>query len=616
MHFLNPYMLLTLAAIPILILIHILKPKPRPVEVTNLLFWQEALKERNSRMTVARLKKNLPLLLQILIVLLAALALAEPTWTNMSTYKGNMILVIDTSASMQTRIGSGTRFDLARKKAFELIKQRDSNQKLLIVEAGPQAVLKTGFLGSSRQAEDLVKKLAPSDAAARLEPAVYLALAFVDPAAEDRVYLMTDGAGDDISALVKNHPKIRPIIVGGGEHNVGITKFEFRQQVDGNNQYEFMVEVKNFDPLPRACSIRLAIDNVILFDQPTRFEAREKKLLILPYAGVIAGIATAALNIDDDFAVDNQAYLSLNRAKDIWVLLVSKGNPFLEKLLAAYPNFRVNSVKEIIPSSWQEQTARHDIVIIDRLDFPQTERGNFLLIDSYSPAIPVLKTGDVRLFRNLIWDRTNPLMADVDLSGLIVAQGTRLEADKRVKPVVTSDQGGLMYTFEEGGLRSVLLSFDITRSDLPLKVAFPVMMSNIFNWLNPHKLEFSILQTRAGEPFDIFLNPQTDTFYTRAPHEKWEKQHAAGNPFRYAGTRRVGIYTVSENNRQHYFTVNLCDESESDIAPKSLYPESGRAAPSRLAPKISVQRPVWAVFILAVCALLVAEWYLWLKIKY
>lgn len=608
-------MLLTLTAIPILILIHILRPKPRPVEVTTLLFWQEALRERNSRMTFERLIKNLPLLLQILIVLLAALALAKPNWTHLSAQKGNLILVMDTSASMQTRSGAGTRFDLAKEKALELIEQREPNQKIMIVEAGRQAVLKTGFTDSSSRAANLVRSLAPSDAAAGLEPAVYLALSFVDPAAEDLVYLVTDGAAPDIAGLVKNHPKIRPIIVGEGGRNVGITKFEFRQQIDRSDQYEFMLEAKNFDRSPQACSIRLSLDNVILFDEPTRFEAREKKLLILPYAGVIGGIAKAMLDIDDDFAVDNQAYLSLNTAKDIWVLLVSPGNPFLEKLLAAYPNFHVNSVKEIMPSSWQEQTARHDIVIVDRLDFPPTQRGNFLLIDSYSPSIPVLKTGAVRLPRNPVWDRANPLMADVDLSGLIVEQSSRLEAGKRVTPVVTSDHTGLMYKFEAGGLRAVLLSFDITRSDLPFKVAFPVMMSNIFNWLNPHKLEFSILQTRAGEPFDIYLSPQTDIFYTRAPYEKWQKQQAAASPFRYTGTRRVGIYTVSENDRQRYFTVNLADESESDIAPQSSPLVSDRPALEPFSKEIDVQQPLWTAFIIAVGALLMVEWYFWLRLR-
>jgi hypothetical protein len=608
-------MLLTLGIIPILILIHTLKPKPRRVDVTNLFLWNEVLKERSHNVSFERLKRNLPLLLQILIAVLAALALAKPTWTYLTAKKGNLVLVIDTSASMKTRSGSGMRFDLARQKALELIEKRDQGQKILIVAAGNKSVVKTGFIDNSSQAQDLVKKLQPSDAAANLEPAIYLALSFVDPAKEDLLYLITDGAGKDFSALVKNHPKIRPIIISGGEHNIGITKFEFRQQVDHSDQYEFMLETKNFNFSPVECSIRLSIDRVVLFESVIRFEAQEKKMLIIPYSGLINGIARATLKIDDDFIVDNQAYLSLNAAKEIWVLLVSKGNHFLEKLLAAYPNFRVNSVKEIIPSSWPEQTARHDIVIVDRMDFPETDRGNFLLIDSYSPSIPLFKTGRVRLPEILAWNRKSPLMANVNLSGLIVEEGTKLRADKQLQPVIESARAGLMYAFEENGLRVVLIGFDITRSDLPLKVAFPVMMSNIFNWLNPHKLEFSILQTQAGEAFDIHLNPQTDTIYTRAPHEKWEKHRVKMNPFRYKNTGKVGIYTIAENGKERYFTVNLADESESDINSISLEHLPDQSEPHLVSEEFSSQQPFWMLFIIIGCALLMIEWYSWLKIR-
>ena len=608
-------MLLTLGIIPILLIIHTLKPKPRQVDVTNLFLWNEVLKEKSRNLSFERLKRNLPLLLQILIVVLAALALAKPTWTYLTAKKGNMILVIDTSASMQTRSGSGTRFDLARQKALQLIEQRGQGQKILIVEAGNKSVVNTGFIDNSSQAQDLVNKLQPSDAAADLEPAIYLALSFVDPAKEDLLYLITDGAGQDISALIKNQPKIRPLIVSGGEHNVGITKFEFRQQTDHSDRYEFMLEIKNFNLIPIESSIRLSIDRVALFEKAITFEAQEKKLLIIPYSGLINGIARATLEIDDDFKVDNQAYLSLNSAKEIWVLLVSKGNHFLEKLLAAYPNFRVNSVKEIIPSSWPEQAARHDIVIVDRMDFPETDRGNFLLIDAYSPSIPVFRTGQVRLPEILAWNRKSPLMANVNPSGLIVEEGTKLQADRRLQPVIESAQTGLMYAIEKNELRAVLIGFDFTRSDLPFKVAFPVMMSNIFNWLNPHKLEFSILQTQAGEAFDIYLNPRTDTLYTRAPDEKWEKHPVKMNPFRYKNTGRVGIYTVAENGKERYFTVNLADESESDTNPVSLEHIPDQTEASLGSEEISAQQPLWMFFILLGCALLMIEWYAWLKIR-
>jgi hypothetical protein len=615
MQFLNPYMLLTLTAIPVLIIIHTLKPKPRPVDVTNLFLWNEVLKERSYNLSFERLKKTLPLILQILIVILAALALARPTWTYWTAQKGNLVLVIDTSASMKTRSGSGMRFDLARQKAQQLVEERDRAQNVLIVEAGKKPLVKTGFINNTDQAQKLLKKLQPSDAPADLESAIYLALSFIDPAKEDLLYLITDGAGQDLSGLVKSHPKIRPIIISGGEHNVGITKFEFRQHIDRSDHYEFMLEIKNFDLSALECPIRLSIDRVGLFEKAISFEAQEKQVLIVPYSGLINGIARATLEIDDDFTVDNQAYLSLNAAKEIWVLLVSKGNHFLEKLLAAYPNFRVNSVKEIIPTSWPEQTARHDIVIIDRMDFPETARGNFLLIDSYSPSIPLVKTGRVRLPEILTWNRKSPLMADVDLSGLIVEESAQLQTDRQLQPVIDSARTGLMYAFEENGLRAVLLSFDFTRSDLPLKVAFPVMMSNIFNWLNPHKLEFSILQTPAGEAFDIYFNPQTDIIYTRAPFEKWDKHPVKMNPFKYENTGRVGIYTVAENGKERYFTVNLADESESDINSVSLERRPDQTELPSGSEEIAAQQPLWMLFIIMGCALLMIEWYSWLKIK-
>lgn len=613
MHFLNPYMLLTLGVIPILIIIHTLKPKPRPVDVTNLFLWNEVLKERNANLSFDRLKKNLPLILQILIVILTALALAQPTWKFWTAKKGNLVLVIDTSASMKTRTGSGIRFDLARQQALQIVAARDRDQQVLVIEAGKKPRVKSGFLSHTAQAQDLINQLQPSDAPADVESAVYLALSFIDPAQEDLLYLITDGAGRGLADLVKNHPKIRPVIIADGGQNIGITKFEFRQQIDRSDHYEFMLEIKNFDRTPLECSIRLSIDRAVLIERVLEFKAQEKQILIIPYSGLINGIARATLAIDDDFTVDNQAYLSLNAAKEIWVLLVSPGNEFLEKLLAAYPNFKVNSVNEIIPSSWSEQTARHDIVIVDRLDFPATDRGNLLLIDAYSPSIPVLNTGRVRRPEILTWNRHSPLMADVNLSGLIVEESAKLQTGLPLQPVIESDRTGLMYAFEKNGLRAVLLGFDLTRSDLPLKVAFPVMMSNIFNWLNPYRLEFSILQTRPGEAFDIYFKPGTDIIYTRAPQEKWDKHAVKANPFRYRDTDSVGIYTVAENGKERYFTVNLADESESDINSISLANQSVQTEGPRASEEIAARQPLWMFFVIMGCGLLMIEWYAWLK---
>ena len=156
MQFANPLMFLTLSFIPILIFIHALKSKPRQIEVTNLFLWQEVLKERTSHLTLSRLKKNLPLLLQILLVCLAALALANPMRFSFTPQKGDMILIVDSSASMQTRIESPdykTRFDLAQDNSIEIIDNRQGNQKIFIIEAGRAPLVKSGFLEDIAEAK-------------------------------------------------------------------------------------------------------------------------------------------------------------------------------------------------------------------------------------------------------------------------------------------------------------------------------------------------------------------------------------------------------------------------------------------------------------------------------
>ena len=141
------------------------------------------------------------------------------------------------------------------------------------------------------------------------------------------------------------------------------------------------------------------------------------------------------------------------------------------------------------------------------------------------------------------------------------------------------------------------------------------MMSNIFNWLNPHKLEFSVMKTQAGKVFEIFLNPQTNILYTRAPHQEWEKHTVSGNPFRYQNTGRVGVYTISENGKKRYFTVNLTDESESEINFPAYRQQPDRTEGLSISEEISTRQPLWMLFIMMGCALLVIEWYSWLKIR-
>ena len=241
------------------------------------------------------------------------------------------------------------------------------------------------------------------------------------------------------------------------------------------------------------------------------------------------------------------------------------------------------------------------------------ERGNFLLIDAYSPALPFKRTGRQEHPAVLAWDRQHPLMAHVNPDGLIIAAASRIEAQGAVHPVVESAETVLMGTYADAGLRTVWLGFDVAASDLPLRVAFPVMVGNIIDWLVPHKLNFSILRAAPGEPVDLYLSPQTTAVSVRAPHAKWERIEVGTNPLPYANTGRVGVYTLVEDKRPRHFTVNLVAESESDIRSPDLEKLPGRSGPAA-AQAAAARQPLQAWLLAAVLMVLLCEWVVWLKV--
>ncbi|MBW2060904.1 MAG: BatA and WFA domain-containing protein, partial [Deltaproteobacteria bacterium] len=175
MQLLNPSALLVLGLIPILILIHSLKPKPKQVDVTNLFLWRAVLKEKRGGVRIQRVLRNLPLLLQILAVILAAFALARPVWLYTSQIKGDAILVLDSSASMKTLTASGIRFDRAREEALKLIDELPKDSRMLIIEAGSKPFLRSPFSDDKKHLKRIVQSIQPSDAPGRIEKAVYLA---------------------------------------------------------------------------------------------------------------------------------------------------------------------------------------------------------------------------------------------------------------------------------------------------------------------------------------------------------------------------------------------------------------------------------------------------------
>ena len=122
MPFLTPAAFAALSlAIPILLL-YMLRLRRREVEISSTFLWRQVLEDTEANTPWQRLRRNLLLFLQLLILLALVLALARPFITVPTVSAGVIALLVDASASMQADDLEGrTRFDAAMDRARDMV---------------------------------------------------------------------------------------------------------------------------------------------------------------------------------------------------------------------------------------------------------------------------------------------------------------------------------------------------------------------------------------------------------------------------------------------------------------------------------------------------------------
>src|SRR3989344_9105549 len=110
----NSIGLLALLSLIPLIILYLIKPKPREIQVPSLMFFMK-LAGSNIRSSFLRnILRDLLFILQFLAIAFIALTITEPYFTYEKEVVGDKLaIVFDVSASSQVKENGKTRFDLA-----------------------------------------------------------------------------------------------------------------------------------------------------------------------------------------------------------------------------------------------------------------------------------------------------------------------------------------------------------------------------------------------------------------------------------------------------------------------------------------------------------------------
>src|SRR5215510_12835430 len=142
MSFLAPAAFAFAAAIPIVIVFYLLKRKRVVHLVSSTLLWQKFLAETQASAPFQKLRHNWLLVLQILMLALAIFALARPYFSGRITGGRLQVIILDASASMQSKDESPSRFEKARTEALDLVNALRDTDQMVVLQAGANTEVK------------------------------------------------------------------------------------------------------------------------------------------------------------------------------------------------------------------------------------------------------------------------------------------------------------------------------------------------------------------------------------------------------------------------------------------------------------------------------------------
>lgn len=608
--FTYPWALLSLVSLPVILILHILRPKRRTVYLSTTTLWREAFRERQRGFGLQKLLRDLSLLLLLLFALLVSLGLAGPQWLTRSAERDDTVLVLDVSASMKARTGQGTRFAQAKQQAGDFIDGLPRGGRMLIMTSGRHPLLRSAFESDKETLQRTLSNLEPTDEAGRPRDALALALSLLRSRESGRVFFLTDGAFDESVDL--GSPRIDYRRIAGPGRNVAITRFDLRPEVGSEDRFQVLLTIRNYIDEVVSIPAKADLDGKQLFERRLELPPGGEQTLVLPFRGRSTGRARATIDFDDDLDADNWAYAVMNVDEALRILLLTEGNFYLESVLAALPNVGVTTRDGVSSDALGREALTHDVVVFDRVTAPQLPPGNYLLIDTVPPGLPFSEVGSV-VQPVIEGVGTSALMRHLDLTAVKIDEARRLAIEDEppgLQRLFWSRQTDLALALLQDDVRLVFLGFDLSRSNFPLQAAFPQLVSQSLMWLRPRGSRFANTQLAAGQTYLIQVPVKQTDLIMRTPAGEGEVYPIDDGSLLFDETSQSGIYRYTVGGVHRYFAVNLADERESDINPRAELP-SRQEAPDDVIAQAQVAVALWPYLAAIAMVLLAIEWCAW-----
>lgn len=625
-----PLALIGLVSLPIIVAYYMLRLRRRDVPVGSTFLWQQLVRDVEANAPWQRLRFSWLLVLQLLIALVAVIAAARPFLIVSSDLAANVVLIVDTSASMGTVEAEATRIEQARAAARRVISQLPEGGHVTVVAADDSAHVLVSDTDDRAAALAAVDMIVATEVPGDLTDAFALASALAARDSDSTVVVVTDANADRLPQVGIGAP-IQVERVGSTDGNQAVAALSLLRR-SGGAQLDLFVAVSNPSALEVTRRLEIYADGELVDARDLAVPAGQRSEALVSSVPASAQIVEARLAGRDALAVDDRAFALVPSAGAVRALLVGPGNTYLENALALLPRLELYAVgadgyKDALDAAVEDGTP-YGIVIFDRT------------VPAEPPGVPALYVGPTangpfgtvgRILSGPILDRTDPadlLLRFVDLSTLHVGRARAVNLGDGMRPVVETVGGDpLVAVGRVDGRGVALLSFALSDSDLPLQVAFPLLVSNLTDFLLPPTGGVLPPSVRLGEALSLQLDPaisrvrlvatRTDDVPSRT--SAGVDLDVIGGRVTLPGQRFVSILALHvigaggpEDGILGQSAANLFDPGESAVRPgdPTRIADLGRVGPAPGSGDLSARSEWWWPLALAGLVLLLTEWIL------
>jgi hypothetical protein len=638
---------------PAITALYFLKLRRQPLSVPSTLLWRKTIEDLHVNSFWQRIRQSLLLYLQLLFVTFIILTLLRPNWETQVELSSRVILLIDNSASMSATDVSPTRLEVAKAKALEVVEGLDGTAVAMVISFSDNARVEKSFSGNRAELREVIANIQPTQHTTNLLEALRQAAGLANPSRQAfdqnaeqvqldqkdeataealpaTLYIFSDGRFPTVQGFSLGNLKPVYIPIGDpGARNAGITTFSVRRKDEKAEELQAFAQIENAGKKPLTVKAELLRDGKFWDASQLTLGAGATQSVIFDLRDVESGVLEMKLGVNDALKLDDRAYAVIQEPAPLKILLVSSGNPDLERALgtkqvAKLADVRTQKPEFLLTSEYGKGAASGfwDLIIYDRCKPPIMPRANTMHWGELPPtgwSIDATTTNP----QVIDVDRVHPLSQNLDFDEILIANATTLKPPQAAHRLLDTTKGTLMAIAPRDSFEDLVLGFPLLgknddgstgyNSNFHLRPAFPLLVQNLLAYFSRTVDVTETVTLKPGQEIELRQEGAKELAIKMPTGKIVTINRSPRNTFSFSGTDEIGVYQVLQNNKLlRRFAVQLGDSLETNIIP--VAEEGIRIGYNQVTGQTGFtagRREIWKWLLLLGLGFLVLEWYIY-----